>query len=323
MSVDLVSMTIGDYLSGYIMDGGKSFIEARFEGLGFNIATVIRSSLLCSLTIYGIKFMMGEMASSGKQMLTTFVWVLLAMGVTTGDFYMAWVFDTIFEVKGNLASYLMYGSGDWTIYQSFSLANSKMFLHGMNLFKAASFYDVFQWASATAIFIIFGLYYFLFIAITLYCDFALCILILLGAIIIPISGFQSARGLMKSWVVAVIKYCAVFVVVGVIVSLLNVISTDLIGELMFSIYAKGDLNNSIESASQEQYMLFGGVLILGCFGVYLLLQAMEFATEMTGGVMSNGAQGATALVSSIKAGSNAASGGIKALKMAKKLNTGQ
>ncbi len=292
------TMTLGDYLAGFIAEGGTEFIRHRITGLGLNVSTLINSCLLCSITIYGIKFMAGELATTGKQMIIMFVWLILGMGITSESIYLDLMF-TIFEVRDNLTAYLMLGNTDYSIYQSFSIANNKMFVHAVNLFNAAGWTDIFMILTAASIFLIYGIYYFLFIAITLFCDLSLIILMIFGAIIIPISAFQSCRGLMKSWLTAILKYCTVFAVVGVIVSILNFISTDLIGQLMSSVYVNNDLIEDKLDAMFELTIL-GGVLMVGAFGIYLLMSAMEFATEMTGGVMSDGGKGVSAITNSAK-----------------------
>ena len=70
--------------------------------------------------------------------------------------------------------------------------------------------------------------------------------------------------------------------------------------------------------------IFGGVLIMGVFGGYILLQAMEFTAEITGSVMSDGGKGVTSITNTAKSGINGmgsvaggVGGGVKALKSMK------
>jgi len=291
----ITDYTIGDFLSLIIINGGKEFMLENFKELGINIKGLVHITLYISLLIYGIKFIAGDLASSGKEVLITCIWVVLGLQITNASFYNTYIFDTLFQVKGNLTALLMYGDSKYSVYQSFSLANSAMFEHAFNLLDSAGISDVSVWMSALAIFVIYGFYYIEFIAITVYADLVLVILMLLGSIVIPLSGFKSMRGIFKSWVVAISKYIAIFVIVAMIVSILNSISTLMVDGLMGMTYEDGSITKGGYSDSTEATnLLLAGVLIIGCFGAYLIFQAMEFAAELTGGVMS-GSNGAGAL----------------------------
>lgn len=313
----ITDYTIGDFLSLIIINGGKEFMLENFNELGLNMKSLVHMSLYISLVIYGIKFILGDLASSGKDVLITIVWVVIGLQVTNATFYNSFIFDTVFEIKGNLTSVLMYGNSKYSVYQSFSLANSAMFEHAFNLLDSAGISDVSVWISALAIFIIYGFYYIEFIAITVYADLVLVVLMLLGAIVIPLSGFKSLRGLFKSWIVAITKYVAVFVIVAMIVSILNSVSTLMVEGLIGMTYEDGSITKGgYSDPTEATNLLLAGVLIIGCFGAYLIFQAMEFAAELTGGVMS-GTSGTGALRgsmagvgSAIKTSNNTIGGGV-------------
>ena len=291
----LQNSAIGDFLSEVIREAGRAFIKARFSGLGLNVKTLISMSLYLSLIIYGIKFIAGDLAASGKSAAITCIWVVLGLQITSYSFYSNYIYDTIFIVKDNLAGYLMAGTGGWSLYQSFSIANNRMFEHAYLLVKAASWSDWWPLLSGGIISIVYGLYYIIFIAITIYAELGIIILLLLGSIVIPISGFQSMRGLFKSWMVALIKYIAIFVIIAVVVSLLNKISSLAVNGLMEVSYGNGVISeDNVAEEGGVSRMLTGLVLIIGCLGIFLLLQTLEFASELTGGVMS-GTSGAGAM----------------------------
>jgi len=159
----------------------------------------------------------------------------------------------------------------------------------------------------------------MFIGITLFCELSLGIIFLFGSIIIPISGFQSARGLGKSWLIAIFKYMSVFFVISFIISILNIISDITISELMNEIYINGQMDDDNIGLNSPT---FGAVLLTGIFGIYLLLQAMEFTTEITGGVMSDAGKGVTSVTNTAKTSMNAMKGGGRALSALKKMKTG-
>ena len=317
-------ITIGDWLSDIIRFAVGAFIDDSFGELTLAIKTVIRSSLVFCLLAYGVRFMTGDSNGTFKQLTITCVWVILALGITSSGFYKSFIYTPIFEVKDNLTAFIMGAPDGKSMYQDFSETNSRLFDHASNVLKASNSgltTDFGLLGIALSIYVIYGVYYCMFIGITLFCELSLGIIILFGSIIIPISGFKSARGMGKSWVIAIVKYASVFFVIAFIVSLLNVISNLMIDGLMEEVYIKGQLDDGNVGINSPT---FGGVLLIGVFGIYLLLQVMEFTTEVTGGVMSDAGKGVTSVTNAAKNGVNALSSGsrmggsaLSALKAAK------
>lgn len=305
----LYNGTIGDYIVENIRSASEYLIQGKYSQLSQAIHPTISIALVFAITVHGLRVMTGDAISTLKQLIITSVWVVIALTLVTPSIFFNVVYLPFFEVKDSLTAYLMVGSHDKTVYGAFSEANIRMFAHAGNILDKAGMTDVSMIATALIIYIIYGAYYAIFVAVTLYCELAVNILMLLSCLIIPLSGFQSGRGLGKSWLIALIKYFVVFVIIGFIVSLLNIISDAFISELMAEVYSNrgGGMDTD---AVQLNSPIFGGTLICGLFGVYLMYQAMEFASEITGGVMSDGKTGATAIGNAANAARQSSLGGM-------------
>jgi hypothetical protein len=122
------------------------------------------------------------------------------------------------------------------------------------------------------------------------------ILMLFGGLIIPIGAFISCRGIVKSWFIALSKYTVFFFIIALIVSVITKIIKMLVDQLMIDSYS-GSGNTADNALSNP---VFGATLVVGAFGAYMMLKAAEMAQELTGGIASDGAAGATALSNTIK-----------------------
>ena len=295
----IVNNSFGDYLSDQIRGASEFVIAAKYSGFATAIMPTIHACLIFCLMIYGIRIVTGDEISTMKQAGITAVWVIVGIGLTTPSMFNYFIYTPYFALKDNLTAFIMIGDTSDTIYTAFSNANYRMFAHAANIMDKAGLTDVSMWVTAIAIYIIYGAYYVVFLAVTLYCEMAVNLIMLLGAFIIPLSGFQSMRGMGKSWLLSLFKYFAVFVVIAFIVSLLNIISDALITSLMQEVYVSR--NGGMDSnAVKLDSPIFGATLAIGAFGLYLMYQAMEFASEMTGGVMSDGKAGMTAISNTVK-----------------------
>jgi len=299
-------MALGDWFANIIRFSVDRLIFAQFTDLGEGFIVTFKVLLTFSILIYGLRIMTNDSNGTVKQMAITCVWVVLGIGITGPSFYLSYVYEPILEFKNGLASLFIAGDSGVTMAAAFSDTNSRMFLHAEKVLEASSTIDPANWAIAFSIFVIYGLYYAAFIGISLFCELSLAITILMGIFIIPLSGFQVARGMGKSWVIAVIKYSSVFVVLAVIISLLNMMGDMMITELMNELYINNQLD---EDAVKLSSPILGGVLLVGIFGIYMMMQVMEFTTEITGGVMSDAGKGVTSIANTAKTTANAISSG--------------
>lgn len=294
-------MAVGDWLSNMIRMAIHSFISGKYRDLNQAIWLLMSGTLIISIIIYGFRIMFGDLLSTGKSLLKTCVIAVIAISITQPEIYQSLILDSIFKTKDNLSSFIMSGDSKTSMYEAFSNTNYRMFAHASNIIDAAGNLDFRLYAIAGSIYLIFGTYYCLFIGVTLFSELALGVLILFGVLIIPLSAFELFRGMLKNWLKSIMKYIAVFVVISFIVSMLNIISNILIENLMQEIYT--DSSNSLDGdAIGLNNPTFGAVLLIGVFGSYLLFQAMEFASEITGGAMSDGKAGVTSVTNTIKSG---------------------
>lgn len=311
-----LELTLGDWLVSMIRSAISAFINGRFEALGLSIHPLISAALTLALLFHGMRVMIGDAVGSMKALLRTAILLVAAIGATMPDIYHDFFYEPLFLVKDRLSSFIML-STNGTIYEAFSATNERMFAHASNIMDTAGWDDFKLFFVAGSIYIIYGLYYALFVGVTIYCELCLGILMLLGSLIIPISAFESARLLLRSWLIAIIKYLTTFVIIAFIISFLNIISDMLVDALMKEVYTKRELNTEAIGLDSP---VFGGTLLIGVFGIYILYQCMEFASELTGGVMSDGSRGVTSITNTATSavrGYGAANRGLSALRSKK------
>ena len=313
-----MDMVVGDFLLNLINQGAVTLLETKGGELLNSIHTVVYVTLILSITIYGVLIMTGDMASSGKKLLITCLWVVVAMEVTNPEFYFNFVITTVIQTKNNLASFLLAGDNGNTLFEGLSVSFSKIFGHALALIDSGGMTNLAPVLAGLSIFVIYGIYYASIVANLLFCDLVIYVLFLLGLMIIPLSAFQTFRGIFKSWVTIISKYCLVFIISAMIISLLNNVNTYLIQQLLIESYQNGEVESGILSP------YFGATLLMGIFGAYLMTKAMELSGELTGGAMSDGSTGMKSISNTVKSGlnglnqgSNMAGKGIKALKAAR------
>lgn len=289
--------TIGEYLINMIRMGVGGFISGKFLGLGKAIHAFISSALILCVVVHGIRSMAGDIVNSGKELAITSVLLLIGIGITEPSVFSNMIYTPIVSTKDNLASFVMINSSSASIFDAFSEANSRMFAHASNIVDIAGWSDIDLWGMAFIIYLVYGIYYLLFIGITAYTELSLGVVMLLGSLILPLSAFQSARQLGKSWIIAVIKYSFAFVIISFLVGIMNIITDQVITALMNEIYIENSIDGDVIGLDSPT---LGGVLLFGVFGGYMLFQSIEFAAEMTGGVMTDGAKGVTSVVNTAK-----------------------
>ncbi|MUK91896.1 hypothetical protein GNP80_05530 [Aliivibrio fischeri] len=317
--------SVGDFLLDGIRTGAFNLIADKGADL-FNMThTLISSLLTCSIVIYGVRYMLGDMESTNKNLFTTCVWVILAIGITEPSSYFNMIVLPILQTKDNLAIFFISNRWDGgSLFSNISDSFSRMFGHALALIDSGSFVSNFTPILAGLLIgAVYGVYYFLAVSNMLLCELILMLLMFFGLLILPLSGFQLARGLAKSWIVSIIKYALISIITTIIISLLDAINKPIIQKLLVDSYQNGEIEDGILSP----YM--GLVLVIGGFGVLLMRLTMEIAAEISGGVMSDGmaaskmaGSAAGAAISGIGAGAKYGAGGaLKALKAAKELRS--
>lgn len=176
--------SVGDFLLDGIRTGAFELISNKGLDL-FNMThTLISSLLTCSIIIYGVRYMLGDMAGSNKGLMTTCIWVILAIGVTEPSSYFNMIVLPLLQTKDNLAIFFI--SDNWnggSLFSNISDSFSRMFGHAKALLDSGSFMSNF-----TPILIglliggIYGIYYFFAVANILLCELILLLLLFLGCL---------------------------------------------------------------------------------------------------------------------------------------------
>lgn len=300
----ITNNSFGDFMVEQIRNASEFLITMKASGLTKAVKPLINSLLILSVVIYALRVIFGDQISTLRDLVTTGIWVIVGIGITSSSPFEHLVYNPYFATKDSLTAWLMIGDSSQTIYSAFSDANYRMFAHAANILDKAGMTDFSMWINALAIYIIFGIYYVIFLAVTLFCELASNLVMLLGMLIIPLAAFKSARGLFKSWALALAKYFGLFVIIGFIVSIMNILTDTLITSLMNEIYvARGGGMDS--SQVKLDSPILGATLAAGAFGIYLTYQALELAGELTGSVMGDGKAGVTALANSASAAASA------------------
>lgn len=95
-------------------------------------------------------------------------------------------------------------------------------------------------------------------------------------LILPLSAFQLARGLAKTWIVSIVKYSLISIITTIIIALLDAINKPIIQKLLIESYQNGEIKDGVLSP------YLGLVLIVGGFGILLMRLTMEIASEISG-----------------------------------------
>lgn len=299
-------LAIGDYFLNLLRAGVLNFISGRYAGLTDAFHTVFSVGLILSFMIQGFKVMGGDIQKSPRQMAVTAIWILVAIPITAPTTYYDFIFFPFFTAKDNLSLFLYSGNlDDMSIYAATQSSFYRMMSLAGDLISQGGVTELKPVVMGCAIGIIFGVYFFVLLGVTLFNEFALGIVLALGGIIIPLSAFPSCRGVLKSWIIDCLKYAAFCIVVAVIISILSIIMDELVAEVMRSSY-DGD-----EATVDGSWTALFATLTLGAFGIYMMFKASEIAQALTGGVMSDGASGVSAITNgvtnTINTGSNLAS----------------
>lgn len=303
----------GDFFLMFMQEQTFSLIGSKYPDLIASMHTLLVVTLTFSLVIYGIRFMMAEIASTGKQLLITVCWVLIGLVLVEKGNYLHFVINPIQQVPSNLAAFFM--GDEYAGQYIFSAVNgtfSRVFDYAFAIADTGGITTYMPYLAAAAIFILYGVYYALFLVIILFAQLSVSIFLLFGGVIIPISGFKICRGLFKSWLTAILKYSLVIVIVSIIIALIASMTDSVV-------LASTTIDEKIVINSKQ----FAALLLCGFLGGFLMLKSLEIVAEITGGVSTDMGGSLRTLGGAAKQASSAlkmggqygAPKGLKALKV--------
>lgn len=286
-------MNVGDILISFISEGYWSMMEKGSELLT-PFKMTYGGLLGLSVAIYGVLIITKHITSSGKDLLITIVWAMFGVGLMDAEVYNNLIVIPFHTVKNNLSIFMAPGSGA-TVFESIQASFAGLMGYGMSLIDSGSILtNLMPIVIGGTVMFVSGLYYITIVANLLFCEMALYLLYFLGMFIIPLGAFKSARPMVKSWVKSIAKYGLVFVITGTLVGLINAAMRPLLQEVLNQSYQNGGYGDGISS------IYLACVITLSSFGCYLMIKAMEFSAELTGGVMSDGAAGTTSISNAVK-----------------------
>ena len=277
---------IGDLIVLALAQGQGDIVE-RVSDLHYGFLKMFASLLGISIMLYGVIIMFRNMHMIGD-IAKTFALAMIAVSfVNTGffeDFY-----ALLMETRVRLSIYLMPGKGN-SIFTAIQDSFESFYALGSAIFDSGSVMnDPMPLVIGIVVMAVCAIYYISVVANLLLCEFFLVILYLLGSFVIMLSCFKSARPLFKSWVVSVAKYSLVFIVSGLIISIID-------NGMKPMLYEVAMISNEPDGEGSDKYsLLLGGILVMACFGSYLMSRAMELSAELTGAVMSDGNAGVQSL----------------------------
>lgn len=280
---------VGDLILNSLIEG-QGNISDGMQDLYIAFLDLFAALLGLSIVLYGVVIMFRNIHMISDALKTFALVMIAASFVNTGffeDFY-----GLLMDTRTKVSIYLMPGRGD-SIFSATQDSFETLYGLGSAIFDSGSVMtDPMPLVIGLVVMGVCAIYYISVVANLLLCEFFLMILYFLGSFIILISCFKSARPLFKSWVISVAKYSLVFIVSGLIVSIIDNAMRPILYEVIM-------ISNEPDGTDGNGYsILLCGVLVLACFGSYLMSRAMELSAELTGSVMSDGNAG----IQSIKNG---------------------
>lgn len=274
---------IGDLIMASIALG-KGRIEDKFGYLLDAFNDLFITLLYISILLYSIAILFRNMHLF-KEIAVMFVWVSVTTSIVKSGFYYDF-FQLLMATRIKISIFLATGEGH-TIFSAIQDSFSALYGLGAALIDSGSMMtNVMPIVIGCTVNLICAIYYVSLVANLLLCELLLYILYFLGTFILLISCFKSARPMLQSWIKAIAKYSLVFVISGIVISLIDAAMRPILHEVIFQSYQDGGY-----SASGIPMKWLGAVLVLGCFGAVLMVKAMEISSELTGGVMSDGNAG--------------------------------
>lgn len=284
------TLTPGDLILTYVKIGFTTITNKGSDALP-HFGLFFGSLLTLALIIHGTLLIVND--GKPKEAAKTAVWALIAWSFVDSKFYESFLVNPLITTRDNLAIFLM-PSDDGTIFQSVQGSFAKLSGFGFSLIDSGGVTNITPIVIGLAVLLICGLYYLAILANLLFCEISLYLLFFFGLFIIPLGAFESARPMFKSWCGAIAKYVGVFIMIGALVGIIDAAMRPLLQDVISASYS----SEGYKQGSSSIYL--ASVLALGSFGSYLLFKAMELTTEITGGVMSDGATGSQSIVNSAK-----------------------
>jgi hypothetical protein len=278
--------TIGDFFNAHIKYIMNDVIVELFDSLSFGFIGFIQVLMLLCLTLYGIRWTLGDAKAQPREMIFTMVWGLLSIGVIDPSFYYEYVASVFWELSDAFTIMMLSGDSNYqgkTLFEAINNSFSKVFLIADRIWVSGDFQNILPLLASVLVSVIFGVFYALILSTVIFVNVVGGIALLLGVIIIPISAFEMWRGVFKSWVQALLKYSAVNVYIATVVLVSNKFITIFAYELTSDIFSDDSAMSSIGNLP----LSFGGLLLVGWFGSFLIKKSIELTSELTGGVMSD------------------------------------
>ena len=296
------SLSVGDYLLELIRNGGFGLLVDKGRNLSNEIHYLMSACLTLSVLIYGVRIMAGDLVGSGKELLLTSVMTVIAIGITSPEVYYSFVISPTLSTRDNLSVFFISIESGNTLFETIGSSFYRMITHGYALVESGSIMsgNIAPILAGVTVMLAYGIYYILIAANLLFCELVTTVLFIVGLVAIPVGVFKTTRNIFKGWLNSLIKYNLVFVMTAIIVSVINSVNSPIISELLIETYQYGEVKEGILNPK------FGMVIIMACFGSYLMLKAMELTAEITGGVASDMSTGAKSI-------SNTAKGAMRTL----------
>lgn len=274
---------IGDLIMASIALG-KGRIEDKFGYLLDAFNDLFITLLYISILLYSIAILFRNMHLF-KEIAVMFVWVSVTTSIVKSGFYYDF-FQLLMATRIKISIFLAPGEGH-TIFSAIQDSFGALYGLGAALINSGNIIsNLMPIVIGCTVNLICVLYYASLVANLLVCELFLYILYFLGTFIFLISCFKSARPMLQSWIKAIAKYSLVFVISGLVISLIDASMRPFLHEVIIQSYQDGGY-------SQEgiPMLYLGATLLLGVFGLLLMALSMVVSAELTGGVMSDGNAG--------------------------------
>lgn len=299
-----MDVTVGDFLLNEVRNGGFSVIFSKGSGLSESAHLLLATGLIVSIVIKGILIMNGDLIGSGKALLKMSLWAVIGVSITNPSVYMDFVVLPSINIRDNLAVYLVSNDGYKeynSTFEAISGSFNYMFNYAWKLVDSGSITSPAPVLAGLIVFIVYGLYYFSIVVNLVLCEVVLSFLFAMGLLIIPISAFETLRGILKSWITLILQYSMVVICSSLFVSILNSINAHAISKLAEMKGIEGILSPWM-----------GLVLLVACFGVLIMKIAFDTSAHLSGGILGSGKDGSSAVSSGLSSAASSMNG-IKSL----------
>lgn len=288
--MDITQLAIGDFFLQSVRASAFNLMSAKGSGLNLAVSDFISIGLLVAVTIKGILIMGGNLVGNAKSIFKMAVWALVAIGITTPSIYQSMVILPIIELRDNLSIYFVSNDGyrHESLFEAISGSFNYMFHYAFKIMADGGWRNPTPIIAGIAMGLVYGVYYVAIVLNLVLCEVILSFLFLMGLLIIPLSTFETLRGMLKSWLTLILQYSLVVICSSVFISILNNISMMAVENL---IKIKG-----VEGITSPW---IGLALITACFGIVIMKVAFDVSAHLSGGMMGAGNDGMNSVKSSM------------------------